>query len=215
MRRGVRAASSVPPGRCGAWSGDALRGRRSSRSKHQGGEVAGASRRRELRLGRHDCGGGRQPGGGGGARLRGLGQALVLQAATRGRQRRRGGGAAVGELGEVQDRGLGPAAPLGSGRSSGGFPRGAADGDKDVRGLRRVTALGPDYLLASVTQTYPCQLSFGQLSLGFAPPPSRQARDAALGANASETLAAPGTLDRDTMMRTTGNRFCTRAERVL
>lgn len=211
MRRGVRAASSVPPGRCGAWSGDALQGRRSSRSEHLGGEAAGASRRREIRLGR---GGGRPPGGAG-ARLRGFIQALVLQAATRGRQRRRGGGAAVGELGEVQDRGLGPAAPLGSGRSSGGFPRGAADGEKDVRGLRRVTALGPDYLLASVTifpRTYPCQLSFGQLSLGFAPPPSRQARDGALGA--SETLAAPGTLDRDTMMRITGNRFCTRAERV-
>lgn len=72
------------------------------------------------------------------------------------------------------------------------------------------------------SQTYPCQLSFGQLSLGFAPPPSRQARDAALGA--SETPAAPGTLDRETTIRITGSgcirtrllgRFCTRAERVL
>lgn len=44
------------------------------------------------------------------------------------------------------------------------------------------------------TRRYLCQLSFGQPSLGFAPLASRQARDAALGANASETLAAPGTL---------------------
>lgn len=43
--------------------------------------------------------------------------------------------------------------------------------------------------------TYPCQLSFGQQSLGFAPPASREARDVALGANASDTLTAPGKLE--------------------
>lgn len=45
----------------------------------------------------------------------------------------------------------------------------------------------------------PCQLSFGQPSLGFAPLVSRQARDATLGANASETLTAPGKLSASTL----------------
>lgn len=45
----------------------------------------------------------------------------------------------------------------------------------------------------------PCQLSFGQLSLGFAPLVSRQARDAPLGANASDTLTAPGKLPASTL----------------
>lgn len=55
--------------------------------------------------------------------------------------------------------------------------------------------LRADTLEHNTMSTYPCQLSFEQLSLGFVPLASRQARDAALGANTSETLAAPGTLE--------------------
>lgn len=55
--------------------------------------------------------------------------------------------------------------------------------------------LGADTLERDTVSTYPCQLSFEQLSLAFVPLASRQARDAALGANTSDTLAAPGTLE--------------------
>lgn len=51
-----------------------------------------------------------------------------------------------------------------------------------------------NFQLTRRISTYPCQLSFGQLSLGFAPLVSGQGRDAALGTNASETLTAPGKL---------------------
>lgn len=62
--------------------------------------------------------------------------------------------------------------------------------------IRENVALDPsaDTLEHDTVPTYPCQLSLEQLSLGFVPLASRQARDAALGANTSETLAAPGTL---------------------
>lgn len=63
--------------------------------------------------------------------------------------------------------------------------------------LKAISQPGKDAFCSQAdtsTSTYPCQLSLGQLSLGFAPLASRHARDAALGANASETLTAPGTL---------------------
>lgn len=46
---------------------------------------------------------------------------------------------------------------------------------------------------------HPCQLSFGQPSLGLAPPVSRPARDATLGADASDALTAPGKLSASTL----------------
>lgn len=47
-----------------------------------------------------------------------------------------------------------------------------------------------------LTNTYPCQLSFEQTSLGFAPLESRQERWVPLGVMASEALTAPGKLKR-------------------